>query len=306
MNVHYCKHNVLRKFKIVCGVLNLVSKEYADSYHGLDIFLRARRRFCKNPLSYFEYKLLLLYECRSRDETAMYESELIWVLDSDPKCLELYREILGLQYNLVSYSNVDEVLRALRRGQTPSLMICDPLNCQGAFARAYSLQSGVGNEGWRMPETMIVSNCDDLEVIRFYFRAGVREFILKPVRSGELIAKVERVLQVISNREVLILPNSLDGVTIQDLTFREHQIFTVFLTRPKRTVRRDELYNTIWGGVSVGRKTLDVHVFNLRRKLRVHGYDILCKDQCFTLTKIVEKGLDDVKGNVTPSYTDPG
>jgi DNA-binding response OmpR family regulator len=236
----------------------------------------------------------------------MFDPELIWVLDSNSKCLELYREILGLQYVLVHFSNVDDVVGALRAGESPSLMICDPLNCQGSFDRACLLQAGIGSESWRMPECMIVSKCDDLEVIRFYFKVGIREFILKPIRSGELIAKVERVLQLISSREVLILPNSLDGITIQDLTFREHQIFTVFLTRPRRTVRRKELYDIIWGSVSVGRKTLDVHLFNLRRKLRAYGYDILCKDQSFTLADMRKQGQSSFNENGQPDCSDPG
>lgn len=226
--------------------------------------------------------------------TQMLEFELIWILDSDSHCVDLYREILGLQYNLIVFSNVDEVLAALRAGEPPSLLICDPLNCHGSFDRAYRTGAVAGEESWRMPECMIVSNCDELEVIRFYFKAGVREFLLKPIRSSELIAKVERVLQLVSNREVLILPNTLDGIVVPDLTFREHQIFTVFLTRPHRKVCREDLYRAIWSSVSVGRKTLDVHLFNLRRKLRAHGYDIFCKDQCFTLTNISGLALKDI------------
>jgi DNA-binding winged helix-turn-helix (wHTH) protein len=88
-----------------------------------------------------------------------------------------------------------------------------------------------------------------------------------------------------NNREILILRNDLDGIQISDLTFREHQLLTIFISRPERRVGREELYGAIWSKVTVNRKTLDVHLFNLRRKLRPFGYDIFCQDQVFTLIK---------------------
>jgi DNA-binding winged helix-turn-helix (wHTH) protein len=62
-------------------------------------------------------------------------------------------------------------------------------------------------------------------------------------------------------------------------------MLTVFLNRPDRSVCRDELFEAIWAKVAVNKKTLDVHLFNLRRKLRQHGYDIFCRDQRFSLSK---------------------
>jgi hypothetical protein len=38
--------------------------------------------------------------------------------------------------------------------------------------------------------------------------------------------------------------------------------------------------------VTVNRKTLDVHLFNLRRKLRPLSYDVLCQDQIFSLRRV--------------------
>jgi DNA-binding response OmpR family regulator len=176
-----------------------------------------------------------------------------------------------------------EALTRLDKNE-PRLLIADPETTSGALAELFRNAKGP-NAPFRIPDCLIVSRIDDLEIIRFFLKTGARDYILKPIRPNELIAKVERALQQISNREILILRNDLDGIQVSDLTFREHQLLTIFLSRDDRAVKRDDLYGAIWSKVTVNRKTLDVHLFNLRRKLRPHGYDIICRGQVFSLCR---------------------
>ncbi len=213
--------------------------------------------------------------------------DLIWILDNDPACVSLYQQTLGLQYQVRAFMKLDELRTALaqaREGE-PRLLIADPESTQ-LLAQIFKANRQVA-PGLQIPDTLIVSKIDDLELMRFYLKTGARDYLLKPIRPNELIAKVERALSQISNREILILRNDLDGIQVGDLTFREHQLLTIFLSRPNRSVSRDELYNAIWSKVTVNRKTLDVHLFNLRRKLRPHGYDIVCLEQIFSLQQSV-------------------
>ena len=213
--------------------------------------------------------------------------DLIWILDNDPTCVTLYQQTLGLQYHLRAFSTVDDCMSACARldpNEGPRILIADPENTNGSlveFLRRNREEGGVP----RFPEYIIASRLDDLELIRFYLKAGARDYILKPLRPNELVAKVERALNQISNREIFILRNDLDGISVSDLTFREHQLLTIFLSRPGRSVKRDDLYGAIWTKVTVNKKTLDVHLFNLRRKLRPHGYDIICQGQVFMLCR---------------------
>lgn len=220
--------------------------------------------------------------------------DLIWTLDGDPSSVTLYQQILGLQYQIRPFGSVNEFLEALVLGEGPRLLIADPANTRGSLVDSFkrirdvahaSTNGTPATTSLRLPDFMIVSTLDDLDLMRFYLKAGARDFIFKPIRPNELVSKVEWVLNQISNREVLILRNDLDGVQINDLTFREHQILTIFLSRPERRVSRDDLYSAIWSKVAVNKKTLDVHLFNLRRKLRPYGYDIFCFEQVFTLGK---------------------
>lgn len=212
--------------------------------------------------------------------------DLIWILDKDPSCLDLYQQTLGLQYQVRVFNEMDQFTEAVVKtsDSVPSLVLADPENNKGSLAEFYR-RTRESLSHIQLPEFMIVTKNDDLELMRFYLKTGARDYILKPIRPNELVAKVEKALLQISNREILILRNDLDGIHVNDLTFREHQLLTIFLSRKERSVGRDELYGAIWSKVTVNRKTLDVHLFNLRRKLRPLGYDIFCRDQVFHLCR---------------------
>jgi DNA-binding response OmpR family regulator len=217
------------------------------------------------------------------------EQDLIWILDSDPACVSLYQQTLGLQYLIQSFKSVDRFMNTLASigNESPRLLIADPENTPGSLVDSLQKAREIESKSLKLPEFLIASRIDDLDIIRFYLKAGARDYILKPLRPNELVAKVEKSLHQISNREILILRNDLDGIQVTDLTFREHQMLTIFLSRTDRKVKRDELYAAIWGKVNVNKKTLDVHLFNLRRKIRPYDYDIICQDQIFSLQKHV-------------------
>jgi DNA-binding NarL/FixJ family response regulator len=212
--------------------------------------------------------------------------EPIWILESDPSCVALYHQTIGLQYPLQVFSNFAEFSAAYQNSESipPRLLIAEPEDAKVALASFFS--GFATTEGTRFPETLIVSRNDEIDLMRFYLRVGARDYILKPLRPNELVAKVERALMQINNRSVLIFKNDLDGQQLSNLTFREHQILTVLLNRPSRTIDRDKLIDSVWNKTLVNRKTLDVHIFNLRRKLRPIGYDIISQKRELYLSKV--------------------
>src|SRR5690242_20511992 len=126
--------------------------------------------------------------------------ELIWILDSDPACVLFYQQTLGLLYEIRPFSSVDSFMEALASTGTegPKLLISDPENTTGSFAKAFSRARESGGTSLRLPEFIIASRTDDLDLMRFYLKAGARDYVLKPLRPNELVAKVERALNQIS------------------------------------------------------------------------------------------------------------
>ncbi|HVK61446.1 MAG TPA: winged helix-turn-helix domain-containing protein [Bdellovibrionales bacterium] len=215
------------------------------------------------------------------------ENDPIWVLDSDPGSVLLYQQTLGLRYPLQVFNDFKAFASAFNdapHGQ-PKLLVADPETAKGSFSQLFQSLSTPGGAR-SLPETIIVSRLDDLELIRFFLRVGARDYILKPLRPNELVAKVERSFLRIDSNASRILRNDIDGLQVNDLTFREHQILTVLLNMPDRAAAREFLYDAVWTKTAVNRKTLDVHLFNLRRKLRPIGYDIICQGQIFRLQQL--------------------
>jgi two-component system OmpR family response regulator len=64
------------------------------------------------------------------------------------------------------------------------------------------------------------------------------------------------------------------GEALLDLTPREFQLLEHFMLHPEDVVRRTELLEKVWDmHFDPESNVVDVHVGNLRRKLREAGYD---------------------------------
>ena len=66
----------------------------------------------------------------------------------------------------------------------------------------------------------------------------------------------------------------LKEVNTELLTKKEAQILKLIAESPRKELFRDNLYQKIWGTKETHTNTLDVHLCNLRRKLRSSKYQI--------------------------------
>lgn len=119
--------------------------------------------------------------------------------------------------------------------------------------------------------------------MRLCFSKGASDYLTKPFAKSELIIKVERLFAQSEQSSkpyqgLLIDPVSLTvscgTMTSVPLTTKELQIVTVIHQSQNYTVSRDDLVNRIWGKFKVSNNTLDVHIYNLRKKLTPLGLGI--------------------------------
>jgi DNA-binding response OmpR family regulator len=112
--------------------------------------------------------------------------------------------------------------------------------------------------------------------------AGADDYVSKPFSMAELISRVRAILRrraldsdaVASVREVGALRLDLvqqrveaDGRRI-DLTPSEFRLLALLAREPERAFSRTEIVEHLWRSAHVGdRRTCDVHVKNLRRKI---------------------------------------
>jgi DNA-binding response OmpR family regulator len=203
-------------------------------------------------------------------------NQKVWIIEDDSGAQFVYRDILGLRYHLEFFKTLDEFRRkSIETSQPPDLIVADLSLPDGNFFEVLS-----ENKSAHLIECpfIIVSSMDDLDVLRACFDEGALDYLIKPFTKSEIIVKIERILtqrpakKTNARRENLVLEAEAlklrrgPGLEVQ-LTVKEVQIFSLLHQQPGRAVPKSKLQSTVWGNISVSDKTLDVHLFNLRKKL---------------------------------------
>ena len=134
-----------------------------------------------------------------------------------------------------------------------------------------------------VPVIMLTAR-DSEEDTLFGFRLGTDDYVTKPFRTGELVARVKALLNRAGklNREEIIVSG---GITVNssarlvsvggaevELTPKEYDLLLYFLNNQKQALSRDQILNRIWGYAYDGEdRTVDTVVKRLRQKLGSEG-----------------------------------
>lgn len=134
-----------------------------------------------------------------------------------------------------------------------------------------------------VPVIMLTAR-DSEEDTLFGFRLGTDDYVTKPFRTGELIARVKALLNRAGklNREEIIVSGGIAvnplarlvsvGGTEVELTPKEYDLLLYFLNNQKQALSRDQILNRIWGYAYDGEdRTVDTVVKRLRQKLGSEG-----------------------------------
>lgn len=139
------------------------------------------------------------------------------------------------------------------------------------------------NNGYTVPVMFITSRTSETDLVTG-LRAGADDYMVKPIRAGELLARVGALLRR-SNVSVVNEQNpfkcavydidptagtiSVNGAVIE-LAPKEYDLALLFFRNPGRLFSRDVLSNSVWNrDIPATSRTLDTHLSNIRRKLQL-------------------------------------
>ncbi len=125
---------------------------------------------------------------------------------------------------------------------------------------------------------VILSAKSQESVITKLLSEGADDYIVKPFSIKVLIAKIKALLRRIEKKDNKMKFNGieLDLDTFSaysdnkalDLTAKEFELLSLFLSNPNKVFSREELFTKIWGYDSqIQTRTLDAHISSLRKKL---------------------------------------
>ncbi|MBP2365984.1 response regulator transcription factor [Pseudonocardia parietis] len=126
-----------------------------------------------------------------------------------------------------------------------------------------------------LPVLMLTARTDEVDFV-VGLDAGADDYVSKPFRLAELLARVRALLRrrtqdvvevgglrmELSGRRVL-----LDGEEVT-LANKEFELLRVLMSRAGQVVTREEILHAVWGDADMkSSKTLDMHMSWLRRKI---------------------------------------
>ena len=132
-------------------------------------------------------------------------------------------------------------------------------------------------QGLDVPIVMLTAKGQEEDII-LGLNLGADDYITKPFRTGELIARTkallrrrgtDRSVQRFGNCEIDLTARRVlrDGMPVE-LTAREFALLAYFASRPARALARDTILNAVWGAsVFVTPRSIDRCVATLRSKV---------------------------------------
>jgi len=200
------------------------------------------------------------------------------IIDDEPDMVRIATDLLEPEGYVVTSSNhPDEGLRKLRQSPPDLLLLDVRLPDKDGYQVLRELKGDVRTKS--LPVIMVSVKSDEADVV-IGLELGAEDYISKPFRKRELLARVKAVLRRTSG---VPDPQRLEvgGICVNygsytatvgkralTLTLKEFELLGFFLKMEGRILTRATISEAIWGIEFTGTsRTIDVHVDQVRKKL---------------------------------------
>ena len=199
-------------------------------------------------------------------------------------------ELLQSPNSLIASSPIDLILLDIMMGEMSGLEMAEKLRSDIGYR-----ESGIG-----IPPIIFLTALSDEDTVLQGFKLGADDYISKPFRIAEVLARVAAVLRrsatpktavqnssEVQNSSTIVFEGivvnkadmslKVDGETVV-MTRKEIELICYLLTHRGQILSREHLLQNVWDSNGfVLERTVDVHITHLRKKLGQYGKRIVTK-----------------------------
>lgn len=199
------------------------------------------------------------------------EKELIYIVEDDEGIREVYEGAFEELYNTRSFENASDFFKEFDIVK-PDLIILDIMlpDLDG-----YTILTKIREQEKTLPVIIVSAKTDEISFVKG-LNKGADDYMAKPFSVLELLARVKTNL-----RRSSAYKGEAVGFTVDEnlykifyegkdlsLTLKEFYLLKTLIERRGETIKREELFKTVWGEDFMGEtRTLDMHVASLREKM---------------------------------------
>ena len=214
--------------------------------------------------------------------------ETVLVVEDEKNILELVKYNLEQEGYQVFTAIRGDLGLDLARKNKPSLIILDLMLPEiGGLEICKTLKNNEKTSA--IPIIMLTAKSQELDKI-VGLEVGADDYVTKPFSPRELMARVKAVLRrgrekpkdKILRSGILEIDTAKHVVSLKgkpvELTSKEYALLKTLMEADGRVLSRDFLLETVWGyhdSVNIETRTVDMHIGQLRKKLKMEGEQIV-------------------------------
>ena len=199
-------------------------------------------------------------------------------------------ELLQSPNSLIASSPIDLILLDIMMGEMSGLEMAEKLRSDIGYR-----ESGIG-----IPPIIFLTALSDEDTVLKGFKLGADDYISKPFRIAEVLARVAAVLRRSATPKTAVQNSSevqnsstivFEGIVVNKadmslkvdgeavvMTRKEIELLCYLLTHRGQILSREHLLKNVWDSNGfVLERTVDVHLTHLRKKLGRYGKRIVTK-----------------------------
>ena len=207
-------------------------------------------------------------------------------------------ELLQSPNSLIASSPIDLILLDIMMGEMSGLEMAEKLRSDIGRSQSELLDASLLGIG--IPPIIFLTALSDEDTVLQGFKLGADDYISKPFRIAEVLARVAAVLRRSATPKTAVQNSSevqnsstivFEGIVVNKadmslkvdgeavvMTRKEIELLCYLLTHRGQILSREHLLKNVWDSNGfVLERTVDVHITHLRKKLGQYGKRIVTK-----------------------------